>query len=487
MNELSTLIERIQHGETEPFATVIVQFQDMAVGYAYAALNDLALAEDVAQEAFIAAYYTLAALREPAAFSGWFRRIVQTQINRVKRQRRPRIVSLTEAEALIAPALEPYPTLERQLLYDEVIQAIQALPPSQRQVITLFYIGEYSQREISEFLGISIATVKMRLYHARQQLKEGMISMLKDRLYRQRPSRDQTFQQDVQAMLTLLQARTNERAFDYPGIIDLQELMGMAETRIYTRLWDDEAGRLVGFAMVEPAYSALTFAIDEQADQTQIGAEMIAWGEQELQHAGRAIIRTNCRAENLARIARLTQQGFVVEPGGNLHLQRSLTEAIPTPSLPAGFTIRPLAGEQEVEQLVELHRAAFGTENMTVAYRLAMMRVPDYDPTLDLIAIAPDGQWVAFCLASISQADNRQAQQPTGWLDPVGTRPAFQRRGLAKALMLTGLALLKERGMQLAGTNAASNNVAMQRTAESVGFRVKGQTNWYQKRIMPRG
>ncbi|MFN8490700.1 MAG: GNAT family N-acetyltransferase [Caldilineaceae bacterium] len=213
---------------------------------------------------------------------------------------------------------------------------------------------------------------------------------------------------------------------------------------------------------------------------------MVAWGEQELQKAGCSAIRTNCRADNKARIVFLTQQGFTVEPTSNLHLQRSLGEAIPTPHLPPGFTIRPVTGEQEVEQIVELHRAAFGTENMTVAYRLAMMRVPDYDPTLDLIAVAPDGQWVAFCLASISQADNHQAPQPIGWLDPIGTRPAFQRQGLAKALLLTGLALLKEKGMKLAGTSAASNNIAMQRAAESVGFQVKSQTNWYWKALANR-
>lgn len=228
----------------------------------------------------------------------------------------------------------------------------------------------------------------------------------------------------------------------------------------------------------------MTFAIDQQADQDPIGAEMITWGEQELKKAGCAAIRTACRSENQTRIALLTQRGFTAEPTQNLHLQRSLTEPIPTPQLPSGFTIRHVTGEEEVAQIVELQRATFGTQNMTVAYRLAMMRVPDYDPTLDLIAVAPDGQWVAFCLASLSKAENQRASQPIGWLDPIGTRPAFQRHGLAKALLLTGLALLKARGMQLASTNAASNNVAMQRTAESVGFQFIAQTSWYRKEIM---
>jgi RNA polymerase sigma factor (sigma-70 family) len=137
LNELTAAIGRVQQGETAAFATIIDYFQDMAVGYAYAALGDRAVAEDVAQEAFIVAYFNLAALREPAAFPGWFRRIVQTQIKRVKRQRTPQTVPLAEAETLSAPEGELYPMLERQLFADQVAQAIQELPASQREVITL--------------------------------------------------------------------------------------------------------------------------------------------------------------------------------------------------------------------------------------------------------------------------------------------------------------------------------------------------------------
>jgi DNA-directed RNA polymerase specialized sigma24 family protein len=53
------------------FGELVVRFQDMAYGYAYAILGDAHLAQDAAQEAFIAAYQKLAQLREPAAFPGW--------------------------------------------------------------------------------------------------------------------------------------------------------------------------------------------------------------------------------------------------------------------------------------------------------------------------------------------------------------------------------------------------------------------------------
>jgi len=110
LNEITAVIERIQQGEAEAYTRVIERFQDMAVGYAYAALGDLALAEDVAQEAFIAA------LREPAAFPGWFQWIVQTKINRTRRRREPKKVSLDTADAAKVTTVEPYLDIERQFL-----------------------------------------------------------------------------------------------------------------------------------------------------------------------------------------------------------------------------------------------------------------------------------------------------------------------------------------------------------------------------------
>ncbi len=133
--------------------------------------------------------------------------------------------------------------------------------------------------------------------------------------------------------------------------------------------------------------------------------------------------------------------------------------------------------------LVELQQAAFGTQNMTVDYRLAMMRVPEYDPQLDLLAVAPDGRLTAFCVGGVSAEENVQTGLNAGWLDPIGTRPEFQRQGLARALMLTGLSLLKARGMDRATMNMSAANIAMQKTAEAVGFAVEATIAWFEKQL----
>ena len=86
MDALDDVVIRARDGDADAFAIVVRRFQDMAVGYGYSMLHDFQLAEDAAQEAFFEAYRTLPKLREPAAFAGWFRRIVFKQCDRITRR-----------------------------------------------------------------------------------------------------------------------------------------------------------------------------------------------------------------------------------------------------------------------------------------------------------------------------------------------------------------------------------------------------------------
>jgi RNA polymerase sigma factor (sigma-70 family) len=482
--DLAVLITRIQRGDRNAYAMLVQRFQDMAVGYAYAALGNMQLAEDAAQEAFIDAYYVLSKLREAAAFPGWFRRIVHTHVHRLQRRQQLPIVPLEQAAGIASAHLDPATVVENRELQDTVYAAIQTLPEAQRQVATLFYISEYSYQEIGAFLGIRVSTVKMRLYYARKRLQERMILMLRDTLYSQRPSRNASFQRDIQTMIELVKARTPQRVDDYPSVIDLREISGVTETANNTRLWESRDGELLAFAIVNPRYSKVDIELKVPLAYEEIMAEIVDWATTRMREAGLKTLRTSCRNDNKQRIALLTEHGFVPEPAGTLHLQRSLLLPIPEPQLPFGFSVRPVAGEEEVEKLVKLHRAAFGTENMTVDYRLAMMRVPDYDRSLDLVALTADGELAAFCVGTIPAQENALTGHKNGWLDPIGTHPQFQRRGLARALLLTGLHLLKQRGMENAMTNTWEENWAMRRSTESVGFSVAAKTIWFVKHLL---
>jgi ribosomal protein S18 acetylase RimI-like enzyme len=243
---------------------------------------------------------------------------------------------------------------------------------------------------------------------------------------------------------------------------------------------------MIGFAFVDP-YNNLWFEFDQQT-HSNIESEIVAWGveciRQAMQKSGESVtLDASCRDDDVERVTLLERHGFVMQEMCSLRMTRSLNEPIPTPETPVGFNIRHVMGEQEAESLVALHRAAFGSENMTVEERLAMMRAPEYDPELDLLAVAPDGRFAATCMCSISQEENERTGQNEGYTDPIATHPDFQRRGLAQALLLTGLHKLKQRSIDTAILGTSSENIVMQRTAQAVGFRVQSTKLWFAKPV----
>ena len=132
-----------------------------------------------------------------------------------------------------------------------------------------------------------------------------------------------------------------------------------------------------------------------------------------------------------------------------------------------------------MEALVALHRAAFGTEHMTVAERLSWMHAQDYDPALDLVAVATDGSLAAYCFCAIHRKDNRLSGRHDGVTDPLATHPAHQGRGLARALLCAGMARLRARGAERARLGTSSDNRAMQAAAQGVGYRIESERVWF--------
>ncbi|MHC4716789.1 MAG: RNA polymerase sigma factor, partial [Planctomycetota bacterium] len=88
MSETAGLVRAAQAGDEEAFGQLVRRFQDMAYGAAYARLGSHHLAEDAAQEAFLEAFVNLPKLRNPAAFPGWFRRVVFRRCSRLARRAR---------------------------------------------------------------------------------------------------------------------------------------------------------------------------------------------------------------------------------------------------------------------------------------------------------------------------------------------------------------------------------------------------------------
>ena len=301
-------------------------------------------------------------------------------------------------------------------------------------------------------------------------------------------SRGYRGQQDLQAMIGLIKKRPLDQIADYPGILDLQEMLAVPKIQSQTRLWMDPDGQLVSFTFLDgdDSSASLVFEIASSCKDRGLVEQIMAWVGTTIQQTrpadnGIFLLDTSSRISNPGRIMLLERLGFEPQTGGAVHLERSLSEPIAAPQLPPGFLIRPINGEMEAEDWVRLHRAALGTENMTTEYKLAMMRTPFYNPDMDLVTVTPKGVLAAYCVCFINGEENAITGLKVGHTDPIATHPDFQRRGLSKALILTGLALLKERGMDIAALSTGEENIAMIHTAESVGFHIKNKVIRYVK------
>ncbi|EFH83714.1 GNAT family N-acetyltransferase [Ktedonobacter racemifer] len=294
---------------------------------------------------------------------------------------------------------------------------------------------------------------------------------------------------DREAVLALRRVCTTpENVVDYPSLTDLHEFLNPVrrEQHTHIRLWEDSKGRLLAYANVALPSSSFSFLIHPMAWETSIPAEIIAYATAVRAASGadgeERELGTNCRDSDEQRLCYLLQAGFELEEGEVPVMVRTLADEIPEPEPPVGYKLRHIVGEEEVEACVALHRAAFGTQNMTVEQRLSIMREPDYDPRGDLVIEAPDGALVSYCICLVHPEENAQSGRNWGYTDPIGVHPDYQRRGLGKAVLLGGLRYLKARDVDTASFMTSSDNAAMLGLGTAAGFHRFYAYHWLSKR-----
>jgi RNA polymerase sigma factor (sigma-70 family) len=171
------LVKRAAQGDVKAFVELTRRFQQFAFGSALTHVRDFQRAEDVTQEALIAAWTALPTLTEPVAFAGWLRGIVRHHASRSLRRKRVQVVPLAEAEELSDDAPPPDHILERRRQAAAALAAIADLPKALREPATLFFIHDCSHQDIATFLELPPATVNNRIHAARTHLKQRILTM----------------------------------------------------------------------------------------------------------------------------------------------------------------------------------------------------------------------------------------------------------------------------------------------------------------------
>ncbi|MEM5564921.1 RNA polymerase sigma factor [Psychroserpens sp. AS72] len=171
------LVEAYQAGDQKAIASLVKRWHFEFCKKAYFMVKDAAASKDIAQESWQTIMDKLHTLEKPSSFKSWALRIVYNKSLDVLRQQSKDRKQETKIETIQVAVDDDYK--EDTALKKALLKAIQQLPMHQQIIVRLFYTEDYSLKEISDLLNISVGTAKSRLFHAREKLK----LILKDNNY----------------------------------------------------------------------------------------------------------------------------------------------------------------------------------------------------------------------------------------------------------------------------------------------------------------
>jgi hypothetical protein len=216
--------------------------------------------------------------------------------------------------------------------------------------------------------------------------------------------------------------------------------------------------------------------------------QIVLWAEQKHRtwpsdpRAGELSIRAF--DSDKSRIEKLEILGYRKSRPDGVWFRMNLAKAVPTVDLPAEFRVLDCIGVDPADR-AKAHRDAWNylahiglpdaRSSFTAETYLSLREAPVYDPTLDILVGAPDGQFVANC---ICWADEKSR---IGIFEPVGTSAAFRGRRLARFAILEGARRLRARGMRWARVGTAHFNTAAIAAYSSCGFELFDRSAWWTK------
>jgi RNA polymerase sigma-70 factor (ECF subfamily) len=158
-------------GDREALGRLVARWQPRLLRHAWRVIGDSERARDVVQEAWVEIMRGLRRLEDAAAFPAWAYRIVTRRCQRAFHRRAREPFDDTEAGFEAAVPTPDHESGEFAAELAIVIDAIAALPPTQRAALALFHLEDLNVAEIAIALDVPPGTVKTRLMHARRKVR----------------------------------------------------------------------------------------------------------------------------------------------------------------------------------------------------------------------------------------------------------------------------------------------------------------------------
>ena len=238
------------------------------------------------------------------------------------------------------------------------------------------------------------------------------------------------------------------------------------------RIWTD-GSRTVGWGWFKPPVDLDWYVtpFPDEADERRLRLEILAWADQRVAIFAEGDAERSARspevwgADGWTETDLLADLGFVQSGNALTQYHQRLDRELPEPVVPAGYTLRTVAGPAEIPARVEVHRSAFAPSKMTVEKYSILTGLWPYSFELDAVVEAPDGSFAAFTMCWLDR------EAAVGYFEPVGVHADHQRRGLGKAVNTFGLRLLQAAGAREALVYSDPANAASEAFYQSVGFR----------------
>ena len=247
------------------------------------------------------------------------------------------------------------------------------------------------------------------------------------------------------------------------------ENMGQGPLDDAVFLWEERDGTIAAVLNSESPGQAF-LQVHPQLATFEVEEEMLVIAEAYLSRSvlpDKKKLTVWANEHDQPRQSLLVSRGFAKGDMPEYQRRRSLLVPIPDAPVAPGYVIRSLGDSDELPKRGWVSWRAFHPDEPDEKYEgwewyRNIQRAPLYRRDLDLVAVAPGGEFASFCTVWFDDVTR------TGAFEPVGTAPEHQRMGIGKATMLEGLRRLRALGATL--VYVGSFTPGAHALYESVGF-----------------
>ena len=167
------VLRKAQKGDERAFSLIVRAYEVPVFNYVLRLVGDRSLAEDLTQEVFLRVYQGLAGFSLRSRFTTWLFQVTKNRVLDELRavERRPRAVVAIDDVPPLEVLDQPFERLEA---IDAVWRAVEGLNVDLKMALMLRDVVGLSYTEIADALEITLATVKWRIYKAREEVQVSM-------------------------------------------------------------------------------------------------------------------------------------------------------------------------------------------------------------------------------------------------------------------------------------------------------------------------